>query len=80
MFGKRLSELAPIKQAVASYAGRPAEKLRGPGSVCKRMRVSIRTGIFNPDEVKYAKGVLVELTYPPNDTLLLTRAATEAVE
>ena len=80
MFGKRLTELAPIKQAVASYADRAAEKLRGQGSVCKRMRVSIRTGMFNPDEAKYAKGVLVELPYPTNDTLLLTRAATEAVE
>ncbi len=80
MFGKRLSELAPIKQAVASYAGRAAERLRGQSSVCKRMRVSIRTGMFNPDEAKYAKGVLVELPYPTNDTLLLTRAATEAVE
>ncbi|NBB02909.1 translesion error-prone DNA polymerase V subunit UmuC [Pseudomonas monteilii] len=80
MFGKRLTELAPIKQAVASYAGRAAEKLRGQGSVCKRMRVSIRTGMFNPDEAKYAKGVLVELPYPTNDTLVLTRAATEAVD
>lgn len=80
MFGKRLTELAPITQAVASYAGRAAEKLRAQGSVCKRMRVSIRTGMFNPDEAKYAKGVLVELPYPTNDTLLLTRAATEAVE
>ncbi len=80
MFGKRLTELAPIKQAVATYTGRAAEKLRAQGSVCKRMRVSIRTGMFNPDEAKYAKGALVELPYPTNDTLLLTRAATEAVE
>lgn len=80
MFGKRLTELPPIKQAVAAYTGRAAEKLRAQGSVCKRMRVSIRTGMFNPDEAKYAKGALVELPYPTNDTLLLTRAATEAVE
>lgn len=79
MFGKRLTELAPIKQAVATYTARAAEKLRAQGSVCKRMRVSIRTGMFNPDEAKYAKGALVELPYPTNDTLLLTRAATEAV-
>lgn len=65
---------------MASYAGRAAEKLRGQGSVCKRMRVSIRTGLFNPDEAKYAKGALVELPYPTNDTLLFTKAATEAVE
>lgn len=44
------------------------------------MRVSIRTGMFNPDEAKYAKGALVELPYPNNDTLLLTRAAVDAVE
>ena len=35
--------------------------------------------MFNPDEARYAKGALVELPYPTNDTLLLTRAATEAV-
>lgn len=80
MFGKRLSELGPIKEAVATYVARAAEKLRAQGSVCKRMRVSIRTGMFNPDEAKYAQGVLVELPYPTNDTLLLTRAGTEAVE
>ncbi|UVN43320.1 Y-family DNA polymerase [Pseudomonas mosselii] len=80
MFGKRLTELTPIKQAVATYVARAAEKLRGQGSVCKRMRVSIRTGMFNPDEARYANGALLELPYPTNDTLLLTRAATEAVE
>lgn len=80
MFGKRLSELGPMKEAVATYVARAAEKLRAQGSVCKRMRVSIRTGMFNPDEAKHAQGVLVELPYPTNDTLLLTRAGTEAVE
>ncbi|WP_225789587.1 translesion error-prone DNA polymerase V subunit UmuC [Pseudomonas sp. Marseille-P8916] len=80
MFGKRMTELTPIKQAVATYAARAAEKLRAQGSVCKRMRVSIRTGMFNPNELHLAKGALVELPYPTNDTLMLTRAATEAVE
>lgn len=79
MFGKRLTEIVPIKQAVATYTGRAAEKLRAQGSVCKRIRVSIRTGMFNPDEARYAQGALVELPYPTTDTLLLTRAATEAV-
>lgn len=79
MFGRRLDELAPIKQAVATYVGRAAEKLRAQGSVCKRMRISIRTGMFNPDEVHHAQGVLVELPYPTCDTLLMTSLATEAV-
>lgn len=79
MFGQRLTALAPIRQAVATYTGRAAEKLRAQGSLCRRMRISIRTGMFNPDEPRYAQGTLVELPYPTSDTLLLTRTATEAV-
>ena len=78
-FGKRLTEIEPIKQAVATYVGRAAEKLRAQGSMCKRMRVSIRTGMFNPGEAHYAQGVMVELPYPTCDTLLMTRMATDAV-
>lgn len=80
MFGTRLTELAPIKEAVATYTSRAAEKLRAQKSLCKRLRVSIRTGMFNPDEAKYANGVLVELPYPTDDTRLLTKAAQEGVE
>ena len=70
--GRRLADLAPIKQAVATYVGRAAEKLRAQGSLCKRMRVSIRTGMFNPQEPHHAQGALVELPYPTCDTLLMT--------
>lgn len=80
MFGKRLSEIEPIRQAVVTYVGRAAEKLRAQGAVCKRMRVSIRTGMFNPDEAHHAQGALVELPYPTSDTLLLTRLAGRALE
>ena len=80
MFGKRLTELAPIKEAVATYLMRASEKLRAQKSYCKKVRVSIRTGMFNPDEAKYAKGVVVTLPYPTDDVLLLTKAAVEALE
>lgn len=80
MFGKRLTELAPIKEAVATYVMRASEKLRSQNSLCKKIRVSIRTGMFNPDEAKYANGVLIELPYPTDDVRLLTNAAVNAVE
>ncbi|UQW77188.1 hypothetical protein [Pseudomonas avellanae] len=35
----------------------------------------VRTGMFNPDEAKYANGILVELPYPTNDVRLITKAA-----
>lgn len=80
MFGKRLTELAPIKEAVATYVMHASEKLRAQNSLCKKIRVSIRTGMFNPDEAKYANGVLIELPYPTDDVRLLTKAAVDAVE
>jgi len=80
MFGRRLTELAPIKEAVATYVMRASEKLRAQNSLCKKIRVSIRTGMFNPDEAKYANGVLIELPYPSDDVRLLTKAAVDAVE
>ena len=79
-FGTRLTTIEPIKEAVATYAQRASEKLRAQHSLCKKIRVSIRTGMFNPDEARYANGVLVELPYPTNDVRLITREATQAVE
>ena len=80
MFGKRLRELEPIKDAVAAYAARASEKLRAQQSMCKRVRISIRTGMFNPDEPKFAKGVVCELPYPTNDTRYIIRAAIAGLE
>lgn len=80
MFGKRLTTLAPIKEAVATYVMRASEKLRAQGSLCKKMRVSLRTGMFNPAEAQYANGVVVDLPYPTDDVRLLTTAAVDALD
>lgn len=80
MFGTRLKTIGPIGESVATYVARACEKLRAQGSLCKRIRVSIRTGMFNPDEAKYAKGVLCELPYPTDDTRLVTRYAVAGLE
>ena len=79
-FGQRMTELPAIKEAVATYMMRASEKLRAQHSLCKKIRVSIRTGMFNPTEAQYANGVVVDLPYPTDDVRLLTRTATEAVE
>lgn len=80
MFGRRLTTIEPIKQAVATYVMRAAEKLRVQRSLCKQMRISIRTGMHNPEEHKWASGTLVELPYPCNDVRLMTRLALQAVD
>ncbi|WP_150570759.1 Y-family DNA polymerase [Pseudomonas fluorescens] len=80
MFGERVSELQPIRQAVATYVMRATQKLRAQRSLARKLRVSIRTGMFNPEEAKYASGVVVQLPYPTDDVRLLTRMALEAVD
>lgn len=80
MFGHRLRELPPMREAVASYAARACEKLRAQHSLCKRVRVSVRTGMFNPDEPRFARGVVCELPYPTDDTRLVIRAALAGLE
>jgi DNA polymerase V len=80
MFGKRVKELPPIKEAVATYMMRASEKLRAQKSLCKKIRVSIRTGMFNPDEAKYANGVVIDLPYPTDDVRVLTTAAVNALD
>lgn len=79
-FGERLYEVEPIREAVATYAARACEKLRAQGSLCKRIRVAIRTGMFNPEEAKFAKGIVCELPYPSDDTRLIVRAALQGLE
>lgn len=59
---------------------RASEKLRAQKSLCKKVRVSIRTGMFNPEEAKYANGVLIDLPYPTDDVRLLTKAAVDALD
>lgn len=67
MFGKCVTTIEPINEAVATCIQRAAEKLRAQNSLCKKIRVNIRTGMFNPDEPKYANGALDELPYPKDD-------------
>lgn len=80
MFGHRLTELAPLREAVAAYCTRAAEKLRAQQSVCRQIRVSIRTGMFNPEEAKYANGIVLQLPAPTDDTRLLIHFALAGLE
>lgn len=80
MFGQRLKVLPAIKEAVATYMMRASEKLHAQHSLCRKIRVSIRTGMFNPTEAQYANGVVVDLPYPTDDVRVLTQAVTDAVE
>lgn len=75
-FGSPVTTLAELREAVASYVTRAAEKLRAQQSVSAAVYVYIQTNRFKESDLQYSEGLLVPLPDPTDDTRLLTKAAT----
>jgi DNA polymerase V len=74
-FGSPVTTLAELREAVASYVSRAAEKLRAQGSVSAAVQVYIQTNRFKESDLQYSEGLLVPLPDPTDDTRLLASAA-----
>ncbi len=79
-FGRPVTALRELKEAVATFTGRAAEKLRRQGSVAQAIHVSIRTSPFREDRPYYGKGRTIPLSAPSDDTRRLVKAALEGLE
>lgn len=74
-FGTLVYDLADLEEAVATYIGRAAEKLRGQNSLAGAVQVCIRTNIFKPEAPQYQRTVTVPLPEATADTRILTHWA-----
>lgn len=74
-FGERLTELAPVSEAVANFAASCAEKLRKQRSLASVLMVFIHTNPFATNQPYYSKQMVVELPVPTNDTTELIHYA-----
>lgn len=79
MFGTKLKQIEPIREALASYVARAAEKLREQGSLAEEMVISLQTSGFVEDRERYFNSARCILPHPTNDTLLMTQAANQAL-
>ena len=77
-FGSPITELEPLRQAVASYVVRAAEKLRRQHQRAGHLTVFARTSPFSGD--LYAKAASLSLPLASNDTAVLLAAALPLVE
>lgn len=68
MFGKRQSELPPIREALAAYVSRAAEKLRSQASLCSTIQVGLQTQLADQQGPRYANAVTLALPAPTDDT------------
>lgn len=80
MFGYRLSELEPIREAMATYVTRAAEKLRSQASLCGGLQVSLQTQRHDPGQPIIADAESCILAYPTDDTRDLIARALSALE
>ncbi|AEF54621.1 translesion error-prone DNA polymerase V subunit UmuC [Marinomonas posidonica] len=67
-FGHKVTEKQTLREAIAKYTTRAAEKLRGERRLCRVVSVFIRTSPHIPHEPFYAKTLSVELPNPSDDT------------
>ncbi|MEM6453210.1 MAG: Y-family DNA polymerase [Cyanobacteria bacterium P01_D01_bin.105] len=77
-FGQLVTELSELKEAVATYTSRCAEKLRKDNMLTGCFTVGLRTS--NYQENRYAAARSVQLEPPTNDTGKLIQAAMQLTE
>ncbi|ETX11508.1 DNA polymerase V subunit UmuC [Marinomonas ushuaiensis DSM 15871] len=77
-FGHKVTDKQELREAVAKYTTRAAEKLRGEKRLCRVVSAFIRTSPFIHGQPQYAKTLTVELPNPTDDTRDLLEV-TEAI-
>jgi|SRR5690554_1244916 len=79
-FGKRVTQLTEMKEAVASYTAKAAEKLREENQCCQYLTVFMHTSRFNPNEPNYSNSASKRLLAPTDDTRALLQAARQLIK
>lgn len=75
MFGTRQTELPPIREALATYVSRAAEKLRVQGSQCSTIQVGLQTQLADLEGPRYAMAITLALPAPTDDTRMILALA-----
>jgi DNA polymerase V len=78
-FGHLVTELSDIKESVATYTTRCAEKLRADGLLAGHFTVTMRTSYYRPEN-QHGAARSVALDPPTNDTAVLIHEAMKLAE
>ncbi|GGY63147.1 translesion error-prone DNA polymerase V subunit UmuC [Marinobacter zhanjiangensis] len=74
-FGKPVQALAGLEEAVAHFATRATEKLRGGGQYAGELMVFVRTNPFKATAPQYSRSSSVRLVTPTQDSREVVRQA-----
>jgi DNA polymerase V len=79
-FGRSITDVGELREAVISYVGRAAEKLRQQECVARILHVFAHTNPFKPEQPQYNASLRIKLPIATDDTLTLSRFAGAAAE
>jgi DNA polymerase V len=79
MFGKKLTEYEPVKQALIAYVTRAGEKLRRNRLLARHIQVFIHNSPFATHEPYFSNATGFQLPHPTSDTAELIRHACHAL-
>ena len=79
-FGKSISNIDGLKEALSNYANSCAYKLRKQKSCASRISVFVHTNPFKPTEKQYRGFTSLVLDTPSNDSMELVRLALKCLE
>ena len=77
-FGRPVTELDDLREAVSEFASRATEKLRRQHGHTQQVLVFIRTSPFRKDP-QYSRSIVVPLLRPSADTTLIVQAALDGL-
>ena len=79
-FGRKVSNLEELKEAVTAHALNATEKIRTDEQITRSITVFIRTSPFNKDKRYYSNSHTIELPIDTNNSLEIVKYALEALD
>jgi len=79
-FAKEISDKADLKEQIANFAAKVAEKLRGQKSLCREMMIYAVTNRFKDNEPQSAISTLVQFPDPTDSGRIIVSAACSALD
>lgn len=78
-FGDKVTELAQLHEALATYTSMACEKLRKQASVAGGFYVFLRTGLYGLPKTVYKNSIYTTMPTPSSDTRVIMRYAKQAL-
>ena len=79
-FSRPIEKIKELKESIANYASRVAEKIREEDLMAQSMSVFVLTNYFSKKEKQYSNSIKLQLDYPTNDSKLIVKRAIEGIQ